>query len=380
MRVLALILILASFSVVGAFAQPAPAVPAVAVTPATASLTTARQVQISGLGPGESDVIVLFDPSGQETVAHAQADSSGTIGLTLQPPDGSWQVGMYRVAVGRPDGSSVSQTFVAADGTPHLFAEPNLPSPTSALNFVGTGLPPNQQLDLHLHLTGGQVAVESVPVTADAAGAFSRFVWPQQFGIPFFAAGDYLITAPAANLSTPFTVREHPVSADPSVSGPVLSGTDLPVHFQNYPPNTYVWGLYADMQGNDVGEFLIGPIAASGQADARVPLPVLAPGQYLLATPYDWGETTFTVLQPTPTPTATATFTPLPTFTPTATPHRARPTVTVSPSSRTIQRRRAAKQRKARQAARKAAFCRKHWWWRKCIRYHYGPKRKKHHR
>jgi hypothetical protein len=377
MRVLVLALILASFSVMGAFAQSAPVAPAVVVTPVAAGLTTGRPVQISGLGPDESDVIVLFDPSGQQTVMHSQADSSGAISLSLQPPNGSWQVGMYRIAVGRPDGSSVSATFIASDGVPHLFAEPNLPSPTSALNFVGIGLPANQQLDLHLHLTGGQVAIETVPITTDANGAFSVFVWPQQFGLPFFAAGNYLVTLPSASLSTPFTLREHPVSANPSVSGPVLSGTDLPIHFQNYSANAYVWGLYADMQGNDAGEFLVGPVAAGGQADARIPLPALAPGQYLLATPYDWGETTFTVLQPTSTATPTATSRPR--VVDTATPNRARPTVTVSSHSRPTQQQQAAKQREARAAAaRKTVFCRKHWWWHRCAGYHHKPAHKKH--
>lgn len=379
MRVLALVLILASFSVAEALAQSAPVAPTIIVTPPIAGLTATRQVQVSGLEPGENDVIVLFDPSGQQTVSQSRADASGAIGLSLQPPNGSWELGMYRVAVGRPYGSSISAMFVASDGAPHLLTEPNLPSPTSALNFVGTGLPPNQQLDLNLHLTGGQVATENVPVTTDANGAFSRFVWPQEFGLPFFAAGNYLVTAPSANLSTPFTLREHPVSADPSVSGPIVAGTDLPVHFQNYPPNTYVWGLYADMQGNEIGEFLIGPIAADGQADARIPLPTLAPGQYLLATPYDWGETTFTVLQPTPTSTPIPTATVRPAVVPTATSGRARATVTASRNERKIRQQKAAKLRRARAAARKAAFCRSHWWWRKCAGYH-KPRHKKHHR
>lgn len=375
MRVLALVLILISLSVVEAFAQSAPAVPTVVVTPAAADLTTPRQVHISGLAPQESDVVVLFDPSGQQTATQSHADSSGAVDLSLQPPSGRWQVGMYRVAVGRLDDSSMSTTFVASDGKPHLFAEPNLPSPTSALNFVGTGLPPNQHVDLSLYLTGGQGGIESLPVTTDANGAFSTFVWPQQLGLPFFAAGDYLVTLPAASLSVPFTVREHPVSASPSISDPVLPGADFSVHLDNYPRNTYVWGLYADMQGHDVGEFLIGLIADSGQADARIPLPILAPGPYLLATPYDWGETAFTVLQPTPTPTAAA----LPTVAATATPKRVRPTATPTPKPLTAHQLQEARQRKARAAAaREAAFCRTHWWWHRCIRRHH--KQKKHHR
>ncbi len=354
MRGVALALILISISVAGAFAQSAPIAPSINVAARVADLTTVRQVQVSGLPAHEADVVLLFDPSGQETVMLSQSDASGSLGLSLQPPNGSWQVGMYRVAVGRPDGSAISATFVASDGQPHLFAAPNLPSPTSAFNFEGTGLPANQHLDLDLDLTGGQVGTRTIPVTTDADGTFSMYVWPQQLGLPFFAAGNYLVHLPSLNLSTPFTVREHPVSSTPEVSGPVIAGSELPVHFESYPRNVYVWGLYGDMTGHEAGEFVVGPVPDSGQTDARIPLPRLASGQYLLATPYQWGETGFSILQPTPTATVKA----VPTAT-RAPVHRA-PTATATP-------RKVTKYTKKQAAARaKALWCRKHVRYRAC--------------
>jgi hypothetical protein len=285
----------------------------------------------------------LFDPAGNETVAQMRTDADGTVVADLQPPNGQWQLGAYRWVVALGDGTSYSATFAAGDGAPHLFANPDQPSPTSAFNFVGIGFPAGAQVDLVLYLTGagGQ---RTLPVKTDAAGTFSIFVWPQQFGFPFFSAGDYKIEAPGAGLTTDFMVREHPVSAGLTVDGPALSNGLENLHLTNYATARYVWTVYADMNGSVMGEFLLGPTDKHGNWDFTVHFSQMAPGEYLLATPYDWGDASFTVLAPPPTST--------PTNTPTAT-----PTKTPKPTSRhkTVSCKKAKKQSKSKKKCAKKA-------------------------
>jgi hypothetical protein len=111
-------------------------------------------------------------------------------------------------------------------------------------------------------------------------------------------------------------LREHPASSSISVDGPVLGGAGATIHFRYYRPGRYVWGVFADMEGQPVGEFLIGETSAAGSADVSLSVPVLPAGENLIATPYDWGETSFEVVAPTPTDTPasapTATRTPHP--------------------------------------------------------------------
>ncbi|MDQ2743370.1 MAG: hypothetical protein M3Z66_13905 [Chloroflexota bacterium] len=314
MRVLLLVLGVAVLSMGGALAQSPPGVPTAVMSPTAGDVSTVHQFQVSNLPANTPVTVVLFDPAGQQVVTPVQTDASGSIAVTLRPPTGNWTVGLYRAAVGLPSGMSVSATFAVTDGKPHLLAEPLLPSPESALNFVGVGFPPNRQVTLELHLTGGQVGVHDLPVTADTDGSFSTLAWPEQFGLPYFAAGNYLVEAPSQGLSTPFTLREHPGSASINVDGPVPEGVDPTLHFQYYRPGRYVWGVLADMQGNLAGQFLVGETDTAGNANLSLLVPILPSGQYLLATPYDWGEASFTVLAPTPTntPAPPPTSTPLP--------------------------------------------------------------------
>jgi hypothetical protein len=106
-------------------------------------------------------------------------------------------------------------------------------------------------------------------------------------------------------LATDFLVREHPASSSVSIDSPALPRSIGALHFAYYASQRYVWGLYADLTGRAVGEFLVGPTSSAGSLESAVVLPDLAPGQYLLATPYDWGETEFIVDAPPPTPTST---------------------------------------------------------------------------
>jgi hypothetical protein len=296
--------------------QADPSSPVCTVTPASGDLTTVHQLHCHGLAPGGSFTAVLLDPGGAESVTQLLADASGGLQLALTPPDGSWKLGLYRLALQRPGSRSVSATFAAGDGGPHLWAEPDLPSPTSAFNFVGIGLPPSIGLRLQLYLTGGQQAVQTLEVATDAAGNLSTFVWPQQLGLTFFAAGDYRVTAPDLGLATDFRVREHPASSEVSVDQPVILGQYTWLHLAEYSPNRYVWGVYAAPDGSIEGEFLLGPTDSRGEATAAFTFSVSSGGQYLIATPYDWGESSFMVEANTATPTATAT----PTGTPTSTP------------------------------------------------------------
>jgi hypothetical protein len=316
---LSCLLVLASVSI--ARGQTGPSTePSLSVTPATGGLTTAHQVQIGNMISG-APILILFAPDGTQAVLHPDVQN-GLYVATLNPPDGGWMPGLYRVVLGLAGGAAMSQTFTAGTG-PSLYVAPPSPSPTSVFNIVGTNLPPNSTVSVHLFLTGGIQGERVIPVLTDASGAFSAYVWPEPLGFSFFPAGSYLATLPDFGLSAPFTAREHPVSATITAATQITSGQPLPIHFIQYQPYRYLWGVYAGGNGLAEGEFLAGPTDQSEVADLTLSLPALAAGQYYLATPYDWGETTFTVADP-PTSTPTATDTPTPTLTPTVTPKPAR--------------------------------------------------------
>jgi hypothetical protein len=304
--------LLASTSLVGA-QSGSPARPAITMLQPVIGPRGNEQVQMVGLVPSATLTALVIDPTGEEQALSVNSDASGSASLALTPPDAGWRFGLYRIAVSLPNNAAMSATFAVSDGQQRLQANPYLPSPTSALLFTGMGFTPGATISLTLYLTGGQQGAHDIPVTVDAAGTFSVLVWPQQFGLPFFAAGDYRV-ASDDGLSTPFRVREHPVSAAIAVSTPVASDRLSPVHFQNYQPHRFLWGLYATLDGHLAGEFLVGQTDAGGRVDASLDFGGLAPGRYLLATPYDWGETSFDV--PDPTPTVTASPTPAVTATP----------------------------------------------------------------
>lgn len=312
--------LLVALACVPAMAQTPPAAnPGLTITPRTGDVRTSHQVNVDGVTPGSQETILLFAPNGQETTLAAQVSGNGHAGWTLDPGANGWQLGLYRVVLPIGSGRAISETFVAGDGQQHLAVEPYLPSPTSALNLVGIGLAPSSSLALQVVLTGG-LGEKSVEVQTDESGSFSVFVWPQQVGLPFFEAGDYRLVASDLGLSVDFRVREHPVSAAITVDGPVVRGNSLPVSLRNYVAGRSVWGVYADANGNTVGEFVLGPTDAGGSYSGSIAASLPVAGRYLIATPYDWGESAFDTLDATSTPTATPTVTPTPTPTLTPTP------------------------------------------------------------
>jgi hypothetical protein len=298
----------------GALAQSgAPSAPSVTISPTSGDLITPHTALATGLPADVAVLTILFDPTGNQTVNPTRTDALGSVHTSLQPPTGNWKPGIYRWVVALGDGRSFSATFVASDGSPHLLVEPDQPSPTSALNIVGIGFPPNSFVSLILFLTGAGGQHSLQPKT-DNTGAFSLYLFPQQFGFPFFSAGNYKLTTADSQLTTNFMVREHPVSSAVGVEDGVFPNGLTNLLFQHYPAKHYIWGIYADMGGNVVGEFLLGQTDMTGSLEVAFHFPSeLNPGQYLLATPYDWGETSFTV---DPRPTST----PTPTLTPTAKP------------------------------------------------------------
>lgn len=333
---LSCVLILASVSI--ASGQTAP-VPTLSISPAVGDLNTSHDVRIDNM-PAGAPLVLLFAPDGSQTELHPYS-VNGSYQQTLDPPSGGWTAGLYRVVLGLDGGRAVSQTFTAGT-SPSLQVGPPSPSPTSVFDLIGTNLPPNTSVDVHLFLTGGIQGERVISVTTDASGAFSVYVWPQALGFPFFPAGIYRATIPAYGLDAEFSVREHPVSATMVADDSITSGQPLTVHFTLYQPDRYLWGVYAPGNGAATGEFLAGPTTDTEAASATLTLGQLAAGTYYVATPYDWGETSFTVLTPpTDTPTETPTVTPsdTPTLTPsptaTATPrptHRPSPTSTPRPT------------------------------------------------
>lgn len=287
------------------------------ISPVLGGPSTGRELRVQGL-PASSPVrIVLFDPAGNQSTTVITADSSGTITTPLSWVGGFSAPGLYRVVVAAAPGPSVSAVFVVGDGTPRLYAEPTLFSPHSALQFIGTGFPADQPVSLTVSLSNGR-GDRTVQGRSDASGNLLVYVWPEQLNEPFLETGLYAVAAPSLALSAGFTVAEKPLGATLSVDGPVLPGVPVPVHLGNYLPDHYVWAVYSASDGGEGGELLLGPTDSTGSLDTSVVLPPLSATQYHLATPYDWGETTFAAVPPTATPTATAT--PTPTATATATP------------------------------------------------------------
>jgi hypothetical protein len=332
-QLLVLVLVVLVLSGARTFAQTSSSpAPAVALSPPSGSTLNAHVLQMRGLAPNADTLIVLFDPEGTQTVMHATTDASGAADVTLAPPAGAWQIGLYRAVVALGGGRSTDATFTVSDGDQHLLVGPDLPSPNSAVQVTGVGLPPNSDIHLVLTITGG-LGVRDVTAHTDPQGAFSLLLWPQVLGFDFFSAGRYELSAPDLGLDTAFYIREHPSTSFIKVDQPIISAGSASLHLAAFSSGRYVWAVYATDSGQTAGEFLLGPINDRGEAVATVQLPALTAGRYLLATPYDWGETTFSILAPTPTATPTATLTPTSTLTstPTRTP-RPTPTRTARPT------------------------------------------------
>lgn len=329
MRPLLAVLLLLGTGLTVARGQPAPTSPAISLSASMGGAQTVFTVRASGLPGSATIVMLLITPDGSQTSTSEMTRPDGSLVLSLTPPANGWSTGLYRVVLGVPNDLAEEADFSVSDGFPHLSEQTYLPSPTSALNIVGTGLPPGTSLTMVLWLTGGQDGARSIPVTTDATGSFTRYIWPQQLGLPFFAAGNYRVTIPSLSLISDFTAREHPVSASMSVSGPVLPDRPVPLTLQNYSPEKYLWTIVADAEGRVTGESLVGPTDVRGGFTGLVNVGAPSAGRDYLATPLDWGETTFIVPDPTPTPTAASTNTPLPTVTPV-------PTVTPTPAPRRV--------------------------------------------
>jgi hypothetical protein len=328
-QLLGLVMVVLGLSGARTFAQTSASLaPAVALSHPSGDMLTTHLLQVRGLAPNADALIVLFDPGGSQTVMHATTDASGAADVTLTPPTGAWQIGVYRAVVSLGGGSSIDATFTVGDGTRHLLVGPDLPSPNSAVQVTGVGLPPNSDIHLVLTITGG-LGVRDVAAHTDQQGAFSLLLWPQVLGFDFFSAGRYELSAPDLGLDTVFYIREHPSTSFITMDQPIISEGSTSLHLAAFTSGRYVWAVYATDSGQTAGEFLLGPIDDRGEVVTTVQLPALAAGRYLLATPYDWGEITFSVLAPTPiaTPTAMATSTPTSTLTPTPT-RTPRPTPT----------------------------------------------------
>lgn len=293
--------------------------PTIGILPSKGDFTTAHELQGRNLTPNSDTTLVLFDPGGNQTVTHNRTDASGALNVLLQPGATPWQLGIYRAALALPQGASMSATFVAGDGAPHLLVEPDLPSPTSVINVLGIGLPASARVHLALVIAGG-LGQRDITVSTDADGSFSTFISPQQIGFDFFSAGRYELRAPDLGLTAPFYIREHPSTSFIRVDGQVTGGNTAPVSFSAYAAGRFLWGIYAATDGQAAGEFMAGPTDLRGSISLNLRFPNLPPGQYVLGTPYDWGETAFTVPRPTPTATSTATATATQTATPTAAP------------------------------------------------------------
>jgi len=303
---------------------------ALAVLPAVGDLSTVHQVTLQRMPANSPVTVVLFDPAGNQEVQQRVADANGTLSLELKPASGSWEAGIYRVVAAVVGQDSVSATFVAGDGQPHLLVGPDLPSPTSVFMLQGSGFPPSQAVDVVVALTGG-LGERTVHATPDAAGTFALYLWPEQLGFSFWSAGRYQVRVQlgsGSTLSNVFYVREHPDGPAIDVPGTVVAGNPSRVEFRHYPAVRYLWSVYADMSGAVVGEFLVGPTDGIGQVIGSANFGGAASGTYLLATPYDWGETSFQALAPTATPTPTPSPSPTPTVTPTVT---MTPTPTITP-------------------------------------------------
>jgi hypothetical protein len=290
--------------------------PSVTISPSSGDIFTAHQVQIAGIIPNSDQLIVLFDPEGGQTILHAATDAAGTARVSLVTIGGAWQLGVYRVVVALPGARSISAIFSVDDGGRHLMVTPDLPSPTSVIAVSGVGLPANSDIHLILTIAGG-LGQRDVSVRTDADGTMAILLWPQVLGFDFFSAGRYELAAPDLGLDVAFFIREHPSTSFITLNSSIAPGDEVLVGLQAYTVDRYIWAAYATDTGQPAGEFLFGPTDARGATAGTVQFPALKPGRYLLATPYDWGETTFMV--PAPPPTFTPTSTPTPTNTPTST-------------------------------------------------------------
>lgn len=345
MRALILVIALLTLPLAAVRAQSAvPPAPTISVTPVIGDLTSTHDVHIEHAPVGAA-LMVLIDPDGNQTVYHEQTDPNGALDLTLAPSQSEWRIGLYRIALSLPAGASISAIFAAGNGQPYLFVGPNSPSPTSALNIVGIGLPPNTNLTLHLMLTGGNLGERDLHAPTDVNGIFSVYVWPGQVGVPFFPAGSYRVDVPEYSLSASFVAREHPLSATISIDDVVQPRVPTQVHFIDYMAGRYIWGVYAGPDGVVGGEFLVGPTDVGGRLVSTLTFPDLGAGQAYVGTPYDWGEASFTMVEPT------ATATPKPTAT-------ARPTVTPTPKPKAVKRCCPSK-KKCKQHAKKARYCKR---------------------
>lgn len=322
--------VLALLPVAATEAQPSPppAPPSIAFSPTGGDPFTGHTLLATGLPANTGETAVLFDPLGNETVLTPTTDGTGSITLPLRPPSGAWNAGLYRAVLLLANDESISATFGVSAGAPALYTASDLPSPSSSFLITGTGLPASQFVALDLTLAGGYGA-RRLTVATDAAGTFSTYVWPEMFGFSFWSAGRYSVVAADTGAQVTFWVREHPGSAYLSVNGPVIPGNPSEILGRQYAQSRYLWTVYGDSSGKVLGEFLLGPTDFRGVSDSAVVFPSLPGGRYLLATPYDWGETPFDVTPPTATATATSTITP--TATATSTP---RPTATRRPTPR----------------------------------------------
>jgi hypothetical protein len=287
------------------------------VSPELGGPSTRHVVQVTGLTPGMQAVTALLAPDGSETVTQIAVDTSGSGRVTLSPPSGGWQEGVYRGAVQVQGVQSESAVFVSNDGGEHLYAQTFEPSVTSSFVISGTGLKPDTDVEMIIHLTGlrGDIPFHA---TTDAAGVFQTFLRPEQTGMGFYPAGPYRVEIVGSALSVLFSVREWPAQSLMDVSGAVQAGGSVHVLFHGYLTGDYVWGETGD-EGGQVApsEFLVGPVNASGAVSADLSVPAGPGGAYFLETPYQRGQTVYTVVAPTPTMTATATSTPTATPTPT---------------------------------------------------------------
>lgn len=318
LRLIVLVVVALSVSAARTSAQTsAPSVTGISVSPPSGDIFSTHQVSIQGAARNSDVLIVIFDPAGGQTTARVQTDATGAARLALSPPPGGWQLGVYRAVEALGGGNAASAIFTAGDGGRHLLVAPALPSPNSAIEASGIGLPSNSAIRLIMTVAGG-LGTREVMAKTDEQGSFFTLLWPQELGFDFFSAGTYQLSSPDVNLSTTFFIREHPSTSFISVVNPITPGEDVPLRLNAYVPGRYVWAVYATTGGHEVGEFLLGPVDERGAIATTVVFPALSSGTYLLSTPFDWGEIAFSVYAPTATATSTAT--PTSTDTPTATP------------------------------------------------------------
>lgn len=314
MRRVVVALLLAVSTATAASAQSsAPPTPSVSVTPVAAPAGTPRVLTASGLPAASPVSIVTYDLTGAQTIQTMISASDGTLSAPLNVSDGATTSGMYRVVAASGWGASTSGLFAVTDGSPHLVAEPDLPSVTSALHVVGWGLPANQDCVVSLELANDR-GTRLIDAHADSSGLLSLYVWPQQVGESFYEAGLYPVSIPALGLSAQFVVREHPGQSSMEALSPVGSDGVLHLQLTGYPAQRYIWATYERIDGTNAGEALLGQTDSVGNliASASIPSGVDA-GTYLISTPYEWGEAEFSIpvapQEATATPAATATAT-----------------------------------------------------------------------